>query len=439
VAGWLKAKAKGTKQLFQVVTGTFPKPIPPPDHADLPSVSDTCLKCHSLESITKNGGPVKLILRPRYRDDAKNTREMVAVVLRPAGLTSEAAAAVGADPSVRGVHWHVQADVTYSTSDPKAQTIDVVQVKETDGTTKQFVAASVIGMSSNVVPDVQRVIASGTVRTMDCVDCHNRAGHGIPSVGAAVDDAIAAGRISASLPYIKRDAAAVLSADYPSQEAADAAIEALGATLKGTASSAGSSAQIAAAVDELKRIYRELATPAMKVQAATYPDNLGHETSAGCFRCHDGAHVRVVDGKATSETIPSSCATCHTFPQVGGSITGLLLGGEPASHQDRLYVFSHKDAAAAVASLRTTTAGSTTSQPQTTCLSCHERSYCDNCHQTGAITVSHDEMLYNHVASIRKSGSAACAYCHQPVYCATCHADPVLQAPRLGTSAAVKP
>jgi hypothetical protein len=48
-------------------------------------------------------------------------------------------------------------------------------------------------------------------------------------------------------------------------------------------------------------------------------------------------------------------------------------------------------------------------------------------------------MLYNHVASIRKSGSAACAYCHQPVYCATCHADPVLQAPRLGASAAVKP
>ncbi len=44
VAGWIKAKLNGTRQLIQVLTGTYPKPIPPPDHSDLPAVQDTCLK-----------------------------------------------------------------------------------------------------------------------------------------------------------------------------------------------------------------------------------------------------------------------------------------------------------------------------------------------------------------------------------------------------------
>ena len=54
---------------------------------------------------------------------------------------------------------------------------------------------------------------------------------------------------------------------------------------------------------------------------------------------------------------------------------------------------------------------------------------CEDCHTTGAIKVKHDEMLYNHAASIKVSGGAACAYCHQPVFCARCHADNVLGTP----------
>ena len=70
------------------MTNTYPKPIPAPDHSDLPPVTDTCLRCHSLESITANGGPVKLVLRPTYAQDKTNTRAIVAVVLRPVGLTT---------------------------------------------------------------------------------------------------------------------------------------------------------------------------------------------------------------------------------------------------------------------------------------------------------------------------------------------------------------
>ena len=53
VAGWIKAKINGTKQLLEIVTGLFPKPIPPPDHATLPPTKDTCLRCHSPEQLRR--------------------------------------------------------------------------------------------------------------------------------------------------------------------------------------------------------------------------------------------------------------------------------------------------------------------------------------------------------------------------------------------------
>ena len=44
----------------------------------------------------------------------------------------------------------------------------------------------------------------------------------------------------------------------------------------------------------------------MKVTWGVYPDNVGHMTSAGCFRCHDGGHT-AKDGT----TISADCEYCH--------------------------------------------------------------------------------------------------------------------------------
>ena len=43
----------------------------------------------------------------------------------------------------------------------------------------------------------------------------------------------------------------------------------------------------------------------MNVTFGTYPDNLGHMTSSGCFRCHDSLAAK--DGT----TINSDCEYCH--------------------------------------------------------------------------------------------------------------------------------
>jgi hypothetical protein len=414
LGGTIKAKVNGTKQLVQVLTGTFPKPIPPPSHSQLPSVTDTCLRCHALERITKNDGPMKLVLRPKYQPDEKNTREMVAVVLRPAGLGA------GDGRDVLGVHWHIQQKVTYYSGDPAAKSMDLVEIEKSDGTVTRYIAASVVAVSSDVQGDVTRIKKGGSSRVMDCLDCHNRVGHAVPSIEQAVDESISAGRISAELPFIKRDSVALLGADYPTLAAADQAMDGLGASYLGRYPLIANEkrAEIAAAAGELKHIYRLIATPDMKVQAQTYPDNLGHQTSPGCFRCHDGAHYQVVGGKLTDKVIPSTCSTCHTFPQTGGSPAGIIIGGAPQSHQDEPFVFNHKKLV------------STVDPNLSGCAACHPRAYCENCHRSGAITVKHDAMLYNHATSIRTSGGQACAYCHQPVYCAQCHRDPVLQTPR---------
>jgi hypothetical protein len=444
--GWVEAKAAGSKQLFQLVTNTFPKPIPAPDHADLPPVTDTCLRCHSLESITANGGPVKLVLRPTYAQDKSNTRAIVAVVLRPVGLTTADGTADNttgaADTQPRGVHWHVQQNVTFTSADPRSQTIDSVQVTNADGTKTDYISAAKIGLSANVTPDLTALQGDERVRTMDCLDCHNRAGHGQPTPSQAVDVEMSSGKINPNLPYIKKNAVALLSADYASTDAANQAIAGLRTTYETSypALAQKFSADIDTAITEIQGIYAQLATPEMKVQAATYPNNLGHQAGPGCFRCHDGAHFKVVDGKVTTETIPSSCSTCHTFPQSGPSITGLLLGGEPATHNDKLWVFNHKDAAAAIASERNAAIKGlpkgSVEPAGTDCGSCHQRQYCEDCHTTGAIKVTHDEMLYNHAKSIRVSGGKACAYCHQPVFCATCHTGNPLDTPADTTASA---
>ena len=48
ILGVVKSKLRGSVQLFQIVTDTYPKPIPPPNPDLLPPPEDTCMKCHPL-------------------------------------------------------------------------------------------------------------------------------------------------------------------------------------------------------------------------------------------------------------------------------------------------------------------------------------------------------------------------------------------------------
>jgi hypothetical protein len=358
-----------------------------------------------------NGGTVKLVVQQKYHEDLKNTRDTIALVLRPAGF--------GTPSETRGVHWHIDSEVDYVTQDPRAQKIDYVTIKEKDTAAEEFIASSEVTDPTNVRPDIDRLKAEGELHRMDCIDCHNRAGHGVPTPDQAIDESLSNGTIDPSLPYIKRESVARLSGDYASVADADRAIDGLRTFYEAQYPLVPKlqTFQVNAAVIELKRIYRLVATPEMKVTGTTYPNNLGHQTAPGCFRCHDGAHYKVVNNALTSESIPSACATCHTFPQIGATESGVLIGQRPATHDDKLWVFSHKSSV------------STVDPAGTACGACHTRTYCESCHNTAAVKVPHEGMVYNHADVVKKTGAQACAYCHQPAFCAQCHSDLVLPDP----------
>ena len=141
---------------------------------------------------------------------------------------------------------------------------------------------------------------------MDCVDCHNVPAHRVaPTPEQAVDAAIAAGRIDRGLPFVRREGVRLMKASYPTGDDASRMID--GDLRKFyTAHGGAADAQVTGAVAALQEIYRRNVFPEMKVTFGTYPDNLGHTTSSGCFRCHDGSLV-AKDGTSIS----SDCEYCH--------------------------------------------------------------------------------------------------------------------------------
>ena len=404
VTGWVKAKINGTRQLIDVVLGTYPMPIEPPPHEDLPKTADTCQKCHALDDRQF----VSMRTKTQFSEDEANTRQFVGLEIRPTGGNPF-------DVS-RSVHWHVLENVEYASAEANGPVIDYVKSTREDGTVTEYIAQSKISDADQVQGDIDAITGVEPMTTMTCYDCHNRIGHNIANPRANIDYELYTGAIDPSLPYIKREAMRILWGTYDSEEAAAEEADKLADFYKTSYPDIYETklAQIQVAIDQIKTLYRKTAVPEMKVTARTYKNNLGHTDFPGCFRCHDGGHFKVVDGVATKTPIPSTCDTCHTFPQLGPTIASVPLGIPPATHSDKLWVFSHKS------EINTLDPGGTT------CGECHARDYCVNCHSTGAVTVDHDTMATNHAKVIREQGNTACAYCHLPVMCARCHKEPVL-------------
>jgi hypothetical protein len=69
-AGFVQAKMNGTRQLIEVVMGTYPKPVPPALETNrLPSSAETCEQCHSR---TIESGS-RLLVEWGFNDDEANS------------------------------------------------------------------------------------------------------------------------------------------------------------------------------------------------------------------------------------------------------------------------------------------------------------------------------------------------------------------------------
>jgi hypothetical protein len=141
---------------------------------------------------------------------------------------------------------------------------------------------------------------------MDCVDCHSRPAHRIaPTAEGAVDAAISAGEISRSLPFVRREGIRLVTAEYPTK---DEGLQAIDRELRGfySGQAPAEERELARAIASLQNVYRRNVFPSMKVTFGTYPDNRGHSTSNGCFRCHDDT-LTAADGTVIS----GDCEYCH--------------------------------------------------------------------------------------------------------------------------------
>jgi hypothetical protein len=114
---------------------------------------------------------------------------------------------------------------------------------------------------------------------VDCVDCHNRPSHILQSPDQSVDLALADGRLDPSLPFIKQQGVAALTAAYADGEQA---LRGIDSALRGYYQKtypqvyAGKQPAIDAAIACLQDTYNRYFFPAMKVRWDTYFMNDGH-------------------------------------------------------------------------------------------------------------------------------------------------------------------
>ena len=289
---YAKSKVSGTRQVFATIFHTYPRPIPTPVH-DLRPAPETCEQCHWPQKFY--GAQLKVFTH--YASDEKNTPRQIQMLIRTGGGNPTTGAP-------EGIHWHMNLanQIEYVSADEKRSVIPYIHVRDIQGRVTEYYAKD-----STLSPEQ---ITKTSRRRMDCVDCHNRPTHVYVPPDQAVDQSLLARRLDASLPYLKQQSVAAVTANYVSTVAA---LEGIARNLRGFYAAKypelakTKELEIRNAVDEVQKIYQRTTFPEMKVNWETHPNNIGHLYFNGCFRCHDGQHVSR-DGRV----IPKDCETCHT-------------------------------------------------------------------------------------------------------------------------------
>jgi nitrate/TMAO reductase-like tetraheme cytochrome c subunit len=289
-ARWfVKAKISGTYQLYATAFDKYPRPVPTPIK-NLRPAQETCEQCHWPQKFVGN-------LDRTYHyflADETNTPFNVRLTMKVGG----------GDPThgpVGGIHWHMNVDnkVEYIATDEARQKIPWVRITDSQGVVTEF-----------RTPGFTNDPASLGIRTMDCMDCHNRPAHMYKSPNQAVNLAMSLGNVDPALPWIKSNAVYALTRNYTNRTQALEGIATILAQSYPGEKHPNAQGEVRKAIDAVQKIYKENFFPEMKASWEAYPDNIGHMIWQGCFRCHDGKHT-TADGKRSVKA--SDCNTCHTI------------------------------------------------------------------------------------------------------------------------------
>ncbi len=284
---YLNTKLNGVKQMYHQIMGDFDRPIQILN-PNLRLAEETCQTCHWSQ---KHFGNVPKTFK-RYLADEENTPFTVQMVLKVGG----------SDPvhgPVEGIHSHMNVSNKIEFIHLDEQRLEIPWVRVTDANGK---------VTEYRTEEFTDDISKHEIRTMDCMDCHNRPAHKFLSPNDAVDQSIAMGRIDPSIPWAKARIVGALSAEYATREEAQ---QKIAGSLRAAYPDDN---RVSALIPEALRIYEQNFFPEMKADWRAHPDHIGHKDTNGCFRCHDGMHF-AADGETSIKG--SDCNACHLIVAQG--------------------------------------------------------------------------------------------------------------------------
>ncbi len=316
-AGWyVKSKLSGLRQVLAVIKNDYPHPIPTPIK-DLRPARETCEQCHWPEKFYSHS----LVSEKHFLTDEENTEWNIDLRMK-----------VGASHSAlgmsEGIHWHINKNIIieYWDQNEDRETLPYVRyTNKESGDTTVYVDSDI-----DFNPDT---INFDNLRTMDCMDCHNRPSHNYNTPPDFVNSALTDGSIPKTLPGIKALTMELMAVEYENVEQADSAI------------SAGikeyykeyypdvfqqNTDEVNQAITGLKVAYSQNIFPEMKAAWNVYPDQIGHMEYNGCFRCHNDRH-----SSTSGKLISKDCNLCHTILMQGPD------GEEQAALFNESLVFTH--------------------------------------------------------------------------------------------------
>ncbi len=288
---YVKSKLSGAYQVYSVLFNKYSRPIPTPVTALRPA-EGTCEQCHT-PSLFYNQTRVN---HSYYLSDENNTNSKLSMLIKIGGGKSEFGA-------IKGIHWHTNKDnkISYIYTDERRLVIPWVKVTSKNGKEAIFRSSDSNFDEKNFNPD--------NLRTMDCIDCHNRPSHIFHQPDKMMDENLSNGLIDVSLPFIKSISVDALEDKYSTKEQA---LEAIQQRINNFYLSnfpeifKSKRDAIQSSIEVVKKIYARNYFPYMDANWKHFPDNISHVYTPGCFRCHDGKHVSE-DGKVIS----NDCNSCH--------------------------------------------------------------------------------------------------------------------------------
>ncbi len=276
-AHFARSKMNGTRQMIEFILGDYSRPVPQP--TGVPNA--ICIRCHAVDRYSED----RLHIRRTYDDGEKPVEKVTIFRTLVGGFRNG---------KWRGAHAHNGMKIRYL-GEPSRKTITEIEVTRADGSTDRFVASDT------------KAPAGAVWSEMGCTDCHSRPAHRFFAPETLVDRALSRGEIDKGLPFIRREAVAVLKASYPSRDEAKKAIPAaLSASYGKLAPSLDTEGKtkVDAAGKVLAEAWEQNNFPDMKVTWGTYVDFFQHD---GCYRCHDKKHVN-----AKGDAVAQKCSgACH--------------------------------------------------------------------------------------------------------------------------------